>query len=151
MAAAQRSIIAPIAVKVLRLFWYIFAPEFLFNPHFDLEPDCIIRKGIRHRIQRYTVRMEILPIFHTRVDNRSIRHFCIVFTPNCPFPFDDHHQNQIHPHRARPHSPRQTTSGSDQPFCHNSHVRTDRWDKRLLRNISALLSYSDSKRRANNV
>ena len=25
----------------------------------------IIRKGIRHRIQRYTVRTEILPIFHT--------------------------------------------------------------------------------------
>jgi len=150
MAAAQRSVIAPVAVEVLRLFWYIFAHEFLFNPHFDLEPDYIIRKGIRHRIQRYTVRTEILPIFHTRVDKRSMRHFCIVFTPKLPLPFDDHHQNLIHPYPARPHSPRQTASGSDQPVCHNSHVRTDRWDKRLLLSISALLSYSGSERRANN-
>ena len=86
MAAAQRSVVADVAMEVLRLFCYIFAHEFLFNPHFDLEPDDIIGKGIRHRIQRYTVRMEILPIFHTRVDNRSIRHFCIVFTPKLPLP-----------------------------------------------------------------
>jgi len=46
--------------------------------------------------------------------------------PNCPFPFDDHHQNLIHPYRARPHSPPQTASGSNQPFCHNTDVRTDR-------------------------
>jgi len=51
-----------------------FAHEFLFNPHFDLEPDYIIRKGIRHRIQRYTRRTEILPIFHTRVECISQRH-----------------------------------------------------------------------------
>jgi len=24
---------------------------------------------------------------------------------NCPFPFNDHHQNLIHPYQARPHSP----------------------------------------------
>jgi len=153
MAAAQRSVIAPVTVEVLRLFWYIFAHEFLFNPHFNLEPDYIIRKGIRHRIQRYTVRTEILPIFHTRVNNQSIHHFCIVFTSNPHFDLEpdyDHHQNLIHPYRARPHSPRQSASGSDQPFCHNSHVRTDRWDKQLLRSISALLSNSDGERRANN-
>jgi len=46
MAAAQRSIVAAVAMDVLRLFCYIFAHEFLFNPHFDLEPDYIIRKGI---------------------------------------------------------------------------------------------------------
>jgi len=50
------------------------------------------------------------------------------FTPKLPLPFDDHHQNLIHPYRARPHSPPQTASGSNQPFCHNSHVRTDKWD-----------------------
>jgi len=44
---------------------------------------------------------------------------------NCPFPFDDHHQNLIHPYRARPHSPPQTASRSNQPFCHCSHVRTN--------------------------
>ena len=50
------------------------------------------------------------------------------FTPKLPLPFDDHHQNLIHPYRAQPHSPPQTASGSHQPFCHNTHVRTDRWD-----------------------
>jgi len=72
MAAAQRTVVAAVAMDVLRLFCYIFAPEFLFNPHFDLEPDYIIRKRIRHRIQQYTVRTEILPIFHRRVDYRSV-------------------------------------------------------------------------------
>jgi len=45
------------------------------QPHFDLEPDYIIRKGIRHRIQRYTVRTEILSTFHTRVECISERHY----------------------------------------------------------------------------
>jgi len=54
------------------LFCYIFAYEFLFNPHFDLEPSYIIRKGIRHRIQRHTMHTEILPIFDTQVDYRSV-------------------------------------------------------------------------------
>jgi len=45
MAAAQRSVVADVAMDVLRLFCYIFAHEFLFNPHFDLEPDYIIKKG----------------------------------------------------------------------------------------------------------
>jgi len=43
---------------------------------------------------------------------------------NCPFPFDDHHQNLMHPYQARPHSPPQTASRSNQPFCHSSHVQT---------------------------
>jgi len=37
------------------------------QPHFDHELDYVIRKPIRHRIQRYTVHTEILPTFHTRV------------------------------------------------------------------------------------
>ena len=52
-----------------------FAHEFLFNPHFDLKPHYIIRKGIRHRIQRYTVRTEILSTFLTRVECTSLRHY----------------------------------------------------------------------------
>ena len=58
--------------------------------------------------------------------------------------------NLIHPYRARPHSPPQTASGSNQPCCHCSHVRTDRWDD-MVSNISALLCYADSERRANNI
>jgi len=92
---------------MLRLFRYVFALEFLFNAQFDLEPDYIIRKGIRQRIQQCNLCREILSTFYTRVDNRSIRHFCIVFTPNCHFSFDDHHQNLIHPFRAQPtHHPK---------------------------------------------
>ena len=73
-------------IAMLRLFCYVFAHEFFFNPQFDLEPDYIIRKGIRHRIQRYILCREILSTFLTRVDNRSVRHFCIVFTPKLPLP-----------------------------------------------------------------
>jgi len=66
---------------------------------------------------------------------------------NCPFPFNDHHQNLIHPYRARPHSPPQMASGSTHPCCHCSHVRTDRWDKRKFYHISTLLY---GERRTNN-
>ena len=65
----------------------VFALVFLFNPQFDLEPDYIIRKPPLRRIQRYILRSrEILSTFHTRVDNQSIRHFCIIFTPKLPLP-----------------------------------------------------------------
>jgi len=58
----------------------------------------------------------------------------------CPFPFDDHHSHLIHPSRDRPLSPPQTTSGSNQPFCHSSLLRTERWDKRIFCTISAPLA-----------
>ena len=46
----------------------------------------IIRKPLLGRIQRYILRREILATFHTRVDNQSIHHFCIVFTHKLPLP-----------------------------------------------------------------
>jgi len=46
----------------------------------------VIRKGIWRRIQPCNLRREILSTFHTRVDHRSVRHFCIVFTPKLPLP-----------------------------------------------------------------
>jgi len=103
-------------IDMLCLFCYVFAHEFLLNPHFYLEPDYIIRKGIRHRIQRCNLHREILSTFHTRVNNWSACHFCIVFTPKLPFPFNDHHQNLIHPYRARPYSPPQSREPSDIKF-----------------------------------
>ena len=39
---------------------------------------------------------------------------------NCPFPFDDHHPNLIHPFLDRLLSPTQTAAGSNQPFCQNT-------------------------------
>jgi len=44
MAAAQRSVVAAVAMDVLSVLCYVFVHKFLFNPHFDLEPDYIIRK-----------------------------------------------------------------------------------------------------------
>jgi len=57
------ALLLAVAIAVLPVLCYVFVHKFLFNPHFDLEPDFIIRKGIRHRIQQYTVCTEILPIF----------------------------------------------------------------------------------------
>ena len=68
------------------LFWCVFALGFLFNPHFDLVPDYIIRKPPLRRTTRYILRREMLSTFHTRVNNRSIGHFCILFTPKLPLP-----------------------------------------------------------------
>jgi len=39
-----------------RVLCYVFLHKFLFNPHFDLEPDYITRKGIRHRIHVICIR-----------------------------------------------------------------------------------------------
>jgi len=49
-----------------------FADEFRVNPHFDLEPDYVIRKSHFPRILRYIPRREILSTFHTRVENRPV-------------------------------------------------------------------------------
>ena len=81
MAAAAAPFNAVYMLCLFVTFLSVFAHEFLFNPHFDLEPDYIIWKPLLSRIQRYILRRERLSTFHTRVDNRSIRHFCILFTP----------------------------------------------------------------------
>jgi len=140
MAAAQCSVIADVAVEVLRLLCHIVAHEFLVNyPYFDLEPDYIIRKQIDHRILPYIRRWEILSTFHTRVDNRSIRHFCIVFTPKLPLPL------RRSPPKSRPHSPPQTASGSNQP-CRHCSQSVDR--QMAMTNVpyqcSAILIASDA-------
>ena len=144
-----------VAVTMLRLFCYVFAHKFLFNPHFDLEPVYIIRKPFIHRIQRYILRREILSSFHTRVDHRSVRHFPVTspivnntthisknarnHARNSPFPLRHVDFHLTHECLGPPHSPPQTTSGSNQPCYHCSHVRTDRWDKRNFDHISAPL------------
>jgi len=106
----------------------------------------IIRKPLLRRIQRYILRREILSTFHTRVDNRSIRHFCIVFTCKLPLPFDDHHQYLIHPYRARPRSPPQTASWSISGVA-TIHIwgPTDGWDECFVPRALRCM-----RRRANN-
>ena len=56
-------------IAILRVKCYVFVHTFPFNPNFDLEPNYIIR------YQQCTVRTEILPTFHTRVEYISQRHF----------------------------------------------------------------------------
>jgi len=75
-----------------------------------------------------------------------------------PFPFDDHHPHLIHQSLDRPHSPSQTASGSNQPFCHitlsgqtdrhthththtHTHIQTDRRSRRQVYIISSLYWY----------
>ena len=70
------------------------------------------------------------------------------FTPNCPFPFDDHHQKLIHPFRARPDSPSQTASRSIHVCGHSSHLRTDRRKWRDECSVPRVLRCM--QRRANN-
>jgi len=117
----------------------VFALEFLFNPQFDLEPDYIIRKPLFCRIQRYILRRKVLSTFHTRVDNRSVHHYCIVFTPKLPLPFRRSPPNLIHPFRAWPHSPPKTASQSNQRCCQCSHLLTDRWQGRMFDHINTSL------------
>jgi len=55
-------------IAILRVLSVKHLCTFLLNPHFDLEPDYIIRKPMQHRFQLYILRREILSIFHTRVE-----------------------------------------------------------------------------------
>ena len=49
------------------------------------------------------------------------------FTPKLPIPFDDHHPHLLQPSLDRSHSPLQTASESNQPFCRSTLSRpTDR-------------------------
>ena len=46
---------------------------FLHNPHFDFEPDYVIRKPRKRRFQRYIVRTEIFSTFHAWVEYISVK------------------------------------------------------------------------------
>jgi len=46
---------------------------FLHNPHFDFEPDYVIRKPQKQGFQRYIVRTEIFSSFHARVEYISVK------------------------------------------------------------------------------
>ena len=66
--------------------------------------------------------------------------------------------NLIHPSLDRPHSPSQTASTSNQPFCHSTlsgptdkQTHTDRWARQQVYTISAYARYIDRERRANNL
>ena len=75
-----------------------------------------------------------------------------IHSQNCPFPFDDHHQNLIHPFLDRPHSSYQTASRSNQPFRLNTlGGPTDRWSRQMFRTMSVLTRYADRERRANDI
>jgi len=106
-----------------------------FNPHFDLEPDYIVRKPIVHRIQRCNLSSEILSTFHIWVDHRSARHFCTVkYTVKFSKNTGNHAKRSLFPLRhvdfhltheclSPPHSPSQTTARSLYAFPHNDTTK----------------------------
>ena len=51
--------------------WYFCT--FLHNPHFDFEPDYVIRKPRKGRFQRYIVRLEIFSTFQKWVEYISVK------------------------------------------------------------------------------
>jgi len=61
---------------------------------------------------------------------------------NCSFLFDDHYPHLIHLSLDRPHSPSQTASGSNEPFCPIASA-TDRWSKRMFIIYCNLNSYAN--------
>ena len=109
---------------------------FLFNAHFDLEPDYITSKAIRRRIQRCNLRRKILTTFHTQVDHRSVRPFAIQnnkpkipknagnHARNSPFPFRHVDFHLTHECLGPPHSPRQTTARSLYAPPHNDATKS---------------------------
>jgi len=115
---------------------YIFVHTFLFNAHFDLEPDYIIRKPIVHRIQRYILHREILSTFHTRVE--YISHVILPIETNgstiaknarnharnSPFPLRHVDFHLTHECLGSPHSPHQTTAQSLYAFPHNDTMKS---------------------------
>jgi len=67
--------------------------------------------------------------------------------PNLPFHFDNH-LNLVHPSLDRLHSPPQTASGSNRPFCHNTlSGQTDRQiDRRDGRQTCTKSAYTHALR-----
>ena len=132
----RSSLAAAVAVAMLRVLCYVFAHKFLFNPHFDLEPDYIIRKPTVLRIQRYILCRETLSTFHTRVDHRSVRHSATVnnrtkiskntgnHARNSPFPLRHVDFHLTHECLGPPHSPRQTTARSLYALSHNDATKS---------------------------
>jgi len=69
--------------------------------------------------------------FHTTLGNNGMPQ---IHLQNCPFPFDNHHPNLMYPSLNRPHSPPETASRSNQPFCHSTlsgPTDTDLFQERL--------------------
>jgi len=121
---------------MLHLLCYVFVHKFLFNPHLDLEPDCIIRQPIIHRILRYIPCREILSTFHTESNA-----FLSIMSPietmhtqmpknarnharNSPFPFRHVDFHLTHECLGPPHSPRQTTARSLYALPHNDATKS---------------------------
>jgi len=157
MATAYRTACSSsAAVAILGVFELLHSCTFRVNPHFDLEPDYIIRKPIVPEFNDVICVGKYCQLFihESIIDQYAIS--ALYSPPNCPFPFDDHHQNLIHPLLDRPLSPSQTASGSNQPFRHSSLLctdrLTDRWSRRMFCTIHERSArYADRERRANNV
>jgi len=132
----------------------------LSNPSIDPKLEYISGKPVKCRFQRCIVHAEILSTFHAWVEYISLTKYAIEtigpvgqMTPKSSLPLEACGPYLMHECLGWPHSPPQTASRSNQPFCHNTLCGpTDRPSdrqmvQRMFRNMStplAMLIESDA-------
>ena len=132
--------VAMIMRAVERPFCVLYFCQLLSNPSIDLKLEYIFGKSVKRGCQRYIVCMEILstvPIGYNGMPQ--------IHPQNCPFPFDDHHQNLIHPLLNRPLSlPKRhldpISRFATAHFCGQTDLPTDRWSRRMFCTMRAPLA-----------
>jgi len=99
--------------------------KFLVKPNIDLELDCIIRKPMKRRFQRYIVRTKILSTSHARVEYIAVKNHVIETIGTVGVNNAKINSHKAHgPHSVQqclgpPHSPRQTAARSLYALPHN--------------------------------
>ena len=164
MAAEQRRVVIDVAMDVLRVLCY----RYVLYKNFSSTPIWILNLTISWErefdtefngipcIRKYCQFFTHESIIDHYVSVSVCRH-CKVLDENAeqcqkprqkqPLPLEHVDFYLTHECLGPPHSPPQTASGSNQPFCHNSHVRTDRWGWRMFSTNSvplAMLIESDA-------
>ena len=109
------------AIETIGLIWGDKRPQ---NPPLPLEArgPHLIHECLGDPIHHPKRQLDRYTHFHTTTQQRPrwLQWDAQIHLKNCSFPFDDHHPHQMHPSLDRPHSPSQTASGSNQPFCHST-------------------------------
>jgi len=127
VTAARCAAESPFCMLQLLHFLYI-SPKL----HFYLEPDYIARKPIKQCFQQYLVRREILSTFYTSRIHFSANNTSFQSTHSNewgtnakkskkqPLPLEARGPHLIHQCLEPPHSPSQTASVSNWPFCYST-------------------------------
>jgi len=112
-----------VTIAMMRVLCYVFVHKFLFNAHFDLEPDYIIRKAIGHRIQDVICVGKYWHLFTHHFGIQNNRHKIPKtagnHASNSPFPLRHVDFHLTHECPGPLHSPRPTTARSLEALPHN--------------------------------